>query len=79
MRGLTVDELANTSQWWNGPEFLKRSEDEWTECKFNVPTSKESNKEGKNFQERRLVAMKSLRAVKRMLTATMPERKEFGG
>ena len=46
-RGLTVDELANTSQWWNGPEFLKRSEDEWPECKFDVPTSEESYREGK--------------------------------
>ena len=40
-RGLTVEELANTSQWWNGPEFLKRSEDEWPECKFEVPASEE--------------------------------------
>ena len=40
--GLTVDELANTSQWWNGPEFLKRSEDEWPECKFDVPASEKS-------------------------------------
>ena len=38
-----------------------------------------SKKEEKKFQERRLVAMKSLREVKRMLTATMPEGKEFGG
>lgn len=41
-RGLTVEELANTSQWWNGPEFLKRSEDKWPECKFDVPASEES-------------------------------------
>ena len=41
-RGLTVQELANTSQWWNGPEFLKRSEDKWPECKFDVPASEES-------------------------------------
>ena len=42
MRELTVEELANTSQWLNGPEFLKRSEDEWPECKFDVPASQES-------------------------------------
>ena len=41
-RGLTVEELANTSQWWNGPAFLKRSEDEWPECTFDVPVSEES-------------------------------------
>lgn len=41
-RGLTVKELADTSQWWNGPEFLKRSEEEWPECKFDAPTSEES-------------------------------------
>ena len=41
-RGLTVEELANTSPWWNGPEFLKRSEDEWPESKFDVPVSEES-------------------------------------
>ena len=37
-----MKELANTSQWWNGPEFLKRSKDEWPECKFDVPASEES-------------------------------------
>lgn len=31
----------------------------------------------KKFQKRRLVAMKSQREVKRMLMATMPERKEL--
>ena len=41
-RGLTVEELTNTSQWWNGPEFLTRSENEWPECKFDVPASDES-------------------------------------
>lgn len=41
-RSLTVKELADTSQWWNGPEFLKRSEEEWPECKFDAPKSAES-------------------------------------
>lgn len=33
--------LADTSQGWNGPEFQKRSEEEWPECKFDMPTSEE--------------------------------------
>ena len=40
-RGLTVEELADTSQWWNGPAFLKRAEEEWLKCKFDLPTSEE--------------------------------------
>ena len=74
-RELTVDKLANTSQWWNAPDFMKRSEDEWPECNFEVQASEESlkSKKGeKKLQERRLVAMKSLYEVNRML------RKEFG-
>lgn len=43
-RGLTVDELANTSQWWNASDFMKRSEDEWPECNFEVQASEESLK-----------------------------------
>lgn len=39
-RGLTVKDLADTSQWWNGPEFLKRAE-EWPESTFDLPTSEE--------------------------------------
>ncbi|PFX18796.1 hypothetical protein AWC38_SpisGene16828 [Stylophora pistillata] len=40
-RGLAVEDLASTGQWWNGPEFLKRAEEEWPECKFDPPTSEE--------------------------------------
>ena len=38
-RGLTVKELAHSELWWNGPEFLKRSKQDWPECKFDKPTS----------------------------------------
>ena len=38
-RGLTVKELAHSELWWNGPEFLKSSKQDWTECKFDKPTS----------------------------------------
>ena len=41
-RGLTVEELASTDLWWNGPEFLKKSKKDWPECKFNKPTSTEN-------------------------------------
>ena len=41
-RGLTVDELASTDLWWNGPEFLKKSRQEWPECKFDKPMSREN-------------------------------------
>lgn len=48
-RGLTVEDLACTGQWWNGPEFLKRAKEEWPECKFDLPTSEEGleSKRGK--------------------------------
>ena len=38
-RDLTVKELAHSELWWNGPEFLKSSKQDWTECKFDKPTS----------------------------------------
>ena len=41
-RGLTVEELASADLWWNGPEFLKRSRQDWPECKFDKPTSTEN-------------------------------------
>ena len=28
-RGLTANDLATNSMWWNGPEFLQRKENEW--------------------------------------------------
>ena len=39
--GLTVEDLADIRQCWNGPEFLTRAEEEWPECKFDLPTSEE--------------------------------------
>ena len=41
-RGLTVEELASADLWWNGPEFLKKSRQDWPECKFDKPTSTEN-------------------------------------
>ena len=38
-RGLTVKGLAHADLWWNGPEFLKRSKQDWPEWKFHKPTS----------------------------------------
>ena len=38
-RGLTVEELASADLWWNGPEFLKKSRQDWPECKFDKPMS----------------------------------------
>ena len=38
-RGLTVKELVQTDLRWNGLEFLKRSKQDWPECKFDKPTS----------------------------------------
>ena len=39
-RGLTVEELASGDLWWN--EFLKKSKQDWPECKFDRPTSTEN-------------------------------------
>ena len=39
-RGLTVEELASADLWWN--EFLKKSKQDWPECKFDRPTSTEN-------------------------------------
>jgi len=41
-RGLTVEELASADVWWNGPEFLKKTKQDWPECKFDNPTSTEN-------------------------------------
>ena len=41
-RGLTVEELANADLWWNGPEFQKKSRQDWPECKFDKPMSTEN-------------------------------------
>ena len=40
-RGLTVEELASADLWWNGPKFLKKSRQDWPECKFDKPMSRE--------------------------------------
>ena len=41
-RGLTVEELASADLWWNRPKLLKKSKQEWPECKFDKPTSTEN-------------------------------------
>jgi len=34
-RGLNAQALASQSRWWNGPEFLTKSEDNWPRNKFS--------------------------------------------
>ena len=34
-----MKELVQTDLRWNGLEFLKRSKQDWPECKFDKPTS----------------------------------------
>ena len=41
-RGLTVEEFTRADLWWNGPEFLKKSKQDWPKCKFDKPTSEEN-------------------------------------
>ncbi|XP_068749030.1 uncharacterized protein [Montipora capricornis] len=41
-RGVTVEDLAQACLWWNGPEFLKKSKQDWPECKYDKPTSTEN-------------------------------------
>lgn len=36
-RGLTAKELENDKCWWQGPEFLRKPEEEWPERKFGSP------------------------------------------
>ena len=70
-RGLTEEELASAHLWWNGPEFQKKSRQDWPECKFDKPMSTENlelkgtketgTKEATNYQiieegEERLVS-----------------------
>ena len=38
-RDVTVKELAHAVLWWDGPEFVKTSKQDWLECKFDRPTS----------------------------------------
>ena len=40
-RGLTVEEIASADFWWNGLEFLKKSRQDWPECKLHKPASTE--------------------------------------
>ena len=41
-RGLTVEEIESAGFWWNGLEFLKKSRQDWPECKFDKPASTEA-------------------------------------
>ena len=80
-RGLTVEELASTDLWWNGPEFLKKTEKEWPKCKFDAATFEEdielkrgkevSAKEGCRFQTTK-------RGEANANHMAMPEWKKFG-
>ena len=37
-RGMTAQELTDSTKWWNGPDFLCSPEAEWPECKFDKPS-----------------------------------------
>ena len=37
-RGVTAQELTDSTKWWNGPDFLCSPEAEWPECKFDKPS-----------------------------------------
>jgi len=37
-RGMTAQELTDSSKWWNGPNFLCSPKAEWPECKFDKPS-----------------------------------------
>ena len=36
-RGMTAQELTDSTKWWNGPDFLCSPEAEWPERKFDKP------------------------------------------
>jgi hypothetical protein len=36
-RGLTVEELAESTMWWEGPDYLKKNEEEWPKTKLSPP------------------------------------------
>ena len=42
-RGMTAKELAESTRWWNGPEFLRFPEGEWPDCKFDKPSREAMN------------------------------------
>nr|CAI5840395.1 unnamed protein product [Callosobruchus analis] len=42
-RGAYPHELSTKSLWWNGPQFLSKSESCWPESKFTVPNLPEIN------------------------------------
>lgn len=50
-RGLTAPELAESTKWWNGPEFLPQPEAEWPDRKLDKPS--EATKELKSIPRRR--------------------------
>ena len=37
-RGMTAQELTDSTKWCNGPDFLYSPEAEWPECKFDKPS-----------------------------------------
>ena len=41
-RNLTLAEIGSADLRWNGSEFLKKSRQDWAECKFDQPTSTEN-------------------------------------
>ena len=42
IRSLTVQELARTDLWQNGPEFLKKLKQDWSEYQLDKPTIAEN-------------------------------------
>lgn len=44
-RGLTADELKNSTLWWNGPDFIKKEKEVWpTEAEVHIKEDPEQRK-----------------------------------
>ena len=71
-RGITARDLAVSERWWNGPEFLRRSEAGWPICKFDKP-SREALKELKSKQKPNNEDPTSFNAIHQLANANQPE------
>lgn len=58
-RGLTVHELETCNFWWNGPEFLTKSPEEWPKRRGEIRPAEEADSEIRSAAKTTLTSVKA--------------------